>query len=73
MFQVQDMLGLSPSQLSSWMKDLSDKSRSVDVVDVDASQACVSKAFRLVEEAGFSAIAVRNPEGLDYPSGLPPL
>ena len=72
-FQVQDMLGLNASQLSEWMRGLSDKSRSVDIVDLDASQDCVRRGFRLVRSAGFAAISIRDLEGLDYPSGLPPV
>ena len=72
-FGVQDMMGLSNSQLSEWMQELPVKSRLVDVVDVSASEGCVVEAFRLVKKAGFSAISVRNRQGLDYPSGLPPM
>ena len=71
-FQVQDMLGLSASQLSEWMHALSDKSRLIDIVDVDASQDCVREGFRLVKRAGFAAVSVRELDGLSYPSGQPP-
>ena len=71
LFQVQDML-VGKKQFFEWMKDLPDKSRQVDVVVADDSEACADRAHRIIRDAGFAIIAHRREGDVVYPSGLPP-
>ena len=71
LFQVQDMI-VDRKQLSEWMRDLSDKSRGVDLVVANGAESCASRAERTVRNAGFDKIAFRRKRDTDYPSGIPP-
>ena len=71
LFQVEDMI-LNRKQLSEWMRDLSDKSRGVDLVVANGAEPCASRADRTVRNAGFYKIAFRRKGDAAYPSGIPP-
>jgi hypothetical protein len=71
LFQVQDML-VDASQLSEWMRDLPQKSRSIDLVERGQPGDCARQAYALVMRVGFTDVRLRHENDLSYPSGLPP-